>query len=118
MFAKMPVLIDQPTAGVAIAQLLDGLSHQAAGFSIEQSLRLLRKSLHREIKKHRVSSLTTWKSATLAQKKFDVQPAIIFRERRYPAGPKVQLPSAMSSWSISAINCTACSRFRRSLVHT
>jgi ATP-dependent Clp protease ATP-binding subunit ClpC len=92
MFAKMPVLIDQPTAGVAIAQLLDGLSHQAAGFSIEQSLRLLKKSLHREIKKHRVSSLTTWKSATLAQKKFDVQPAIIFRERRYPAGPKVQLP--------------------------
>ncbi len=92
MFAKMPVLIDQPAPGVAIAQLLDGLSHQAAGFSIEQSLRLLKKSLHREIKKHRVSSLTTWKSATLAQKKFDVQPAIIFRDRRYPAGPKVQLP--------------------------
>lgn len=92
MFAKMPVLIDQPTAGVAIAQLLDGLSHQAAGFSVEQSLRLLKKSLHREIKKHRVSSLTTWKSATLLQKKFEVQPAVIYKERRYPAGPKVQLP--------------------------
>lgn len=92
MFAKMPVLIDQPVAGVAIAQLLDGLSHQAAGFSVEQSLRLLKKSLHQEIKKHRVSSLTTWKSATLLQKKFEVQPAIIYKDRRYPAGPKVQLP--------------------------
>lgn len=92
MFAKMPVLIDQPAAGVAVAQLLDGLSHQAAGFSIEQSLRLLKKSLHLEIRKHRVSSLTTWKSATLSQRKFEVQPAIIYKERRYPAGPKVQLP--------------------------
>lgn len=92
MFAKMPVLVDQPVAGVAIAQLLDGLSHQAAGFSVEQSLRLLKKSLHREIQKHRVSSLTTWKSATLLQKKFEVQPAVIYKERRYPAGPKVQLP--------------------------
>ncbi len=92
MFAKMPVLVDQPCSGVAIAQLLDGLSHQAAGVSIEQSLRLLKKSLNKEIRKHRVSSLNTWKSAELAQKKFEVQPAIIYKERRYPAGPKVQLP--------------------------
>lgn len=88
----MPVLIDQPEPGVAIAQLLDGLSHQATGVSIEQSLRLLKRSLNREIKKHRVSSLTTWREASLASKRFEVQPAVIFRERRYPAGPKVALP--------------------------
>ncbi len=92
MFAKMPVLIDQPETGLAVAQLLDGLSHQALGVSIEQAMRLLKKSLAREIKKHRVSSLTTWKHALLSQRKFEVQPAILYKERRYPAGPKVLLP--------------------------
>lgn len=91
-FAKLPVLIDRVAPGVAIAQLLDGLMHQAVGVSIEQAMRLLKKRLGREIKKHRVSSLTTWKSAELSRKKFDVQPAIIYKERRYPAGPRVQLP--------------------------
>lgn len=91
-FAKLPILIDRVAPGIAIAQLLDGLMHQAAGISIEQAMRLLKKRLGREIKKHRVSSLTTWKSAELSRKKFDVQPAIIYKERRYPAGPRVQLP--------------------------
>lgn len=92
MFAKLPVLIDQVAPGVAIAQLLDGLMYQGMGVSVEQALRQLKKSLNREVKKRRVSSLTNWKSATLAHKKFDVQPAIIYKERRYPAGPRVQLP--------------------------
>jgi ATP-dependent Clp protease ATP-binding subunit ClpC len=92
MFAKLPVLIDQVAPGVAIAQLLDGLMYQGLGVSAEQALRQLKKSLNRELKKRRVSSLTTWKSAELLRKKFDVQPAIIYKERRYPAGPRVQLP--------------------------
>jgi ATP-dependent Clp protease ATP-binding subunit ClpC len=92
MFAKLPVLIDRPAPGIAIAQLLDGLMHQAMGVSTEQAIRLLKKRLSQEVKKHRVSSLTTWKSAELSRKKFDVQPAIINKERRYPAGPRVQLP--------------------------
>ncbi len=92
MFATLPVLIDRVAPGIAVAQLLDGMMHQAMGVSIEQSLRQLKKRLNREIKRHRVSSLTTWKSAELSRKKFDVQPAIIYKERRYPAGPRVQLP--------------------------
>jgi ATP-dependent Clp protease ATP-binding subunit ClpC len=92
MFAKLPVLIDQVAPGVAIAQLLDGLMYQGLGISAEQALRELKKSLNRELKKRRVTSLTTWKSAELLRKKFDVQPAIIYKDRRYPAGPRVQLP--------------------------
>ncbi len=92
MFARMPVLINQPAPGVAIAQLIDGLSHQALGGSIEQAMRLLKRSLLREVKRHRIDSLTTWQSATLHTKQFVVQPAVIHRDRRYPTGPKVALP--------------------------
>lgn len=92
MFAKLPVLIDQVAPGVTVAQLLDAQSYQGLGVSAEQALNQLHKQLHRELKRRRVSQLTTWQSASLHRKKFDVQPAIIFKERRYPAGPMVQLP--------------------------
>ncbi len=92
MFARMPILIDQPQKGIAIAQLLDGLSHQAIGISSEQALRLLKRSLATEIKKHHISTLTSWQAAALFQKRFDVQPVVIHRERRYPTGPRVALP--------------------------
>jgi ATP-dependent Clp protease ATP-binding subunit ClpC len=88
----MPVIVTLPRPGVAIAQLLDGLSHQAAGVSIEQALRLLKRNLIREIKKHRISTLPTWEDAKLFTKSFPVQPAIIHKERRYPAGPRIALP--------------------------
>jgi ATP-dependent Clp protease ATP-binding subunit ClpC len=92
MFARMPVLINQPASGVAVAQLIDGLSHQALGGSIEQALRILKRNLVREVKRHRISTLTTWQSATLHTKQFLVQPAVIHKDRRYPTGPKVALP--------------------------
>ncbi len=63
MFARLPVLINQPAAGIAMAQLLDGLSHQALGGSAEQALRHLKRSLLREVKRHRISSLSSWRSA-------------------------------------------------------
>ena len=88
----MPVIVTQPKPGVAIAQLLDGLSHQAAGVSIEQALRLLKRNLIREVKKHRISTLPTWADARLFSKSFPVQPAIIHKDRRYPAGPRIALP--------------------------
>lgn len=88
----MPVIVTQPKNGVAVAQLLDGLSHQAAGVSVEQALRLLKRNLIREIKKHRISTLPTWEDAKLFTKSFPVQPAIIHKERRYPAGPRIALP--------------------------
>ncbi len=88
----MPVIVTLPKPGIAIAQLLDGLSHQSAGVSIEQALRLLRRNLVREIKKHRISTLPTWEAAKLSVKSFPVQPAVIHRERRYPAGPRIALP--------------------------
>ena len=92
MFARMPVLVAQPKPGIAVAQLLDGLSHQSAGVSIEQAMRLLRRNLIREIKKHRISTLPTWASATLMTKSFPVQPAVVHKDRRYPAGPRISLP--------------------------
>ena len=88
----MPVIVTQPKPGVAIAQLLDGLSHQSAGVSTEQALRLLKRNLIREIKKHRISTLPTWEDAKLFTKSFQVQPAVIHKERRYPAGPRIALP--------------------------
>ncbi len=88
----MPILISQPQPGVAVAQLLDGLSHQAVGISTEQAMRLLKRSLIREVKKYRISSLATWRDATLHQKSFWVQPVVIDNDRRYPAGPRVSLP--------------------------
>lgn len=92
MFTKMPVLIDQPTAGVAVAQLLDSPSHQSMGVSVEQALRVLKRKLLREIRKHNITSVASWKDATLFQKSFSVQPAIFHKGRRYPAGAKVSLP--------------------------
>lgn len=92
MFVRMPVIVAQPKPGIAIAQLLDGLSHQSAGVSIEQAMRMLKRSLVREIKKHRISTLPTWVNATLNTKSFPVQPAVIHKDRRYPAGPRVSLP--------------------------
>ncbi len=92
MFARMPVIVMQPKPGVAVAQLLDGLSHQAVGVSIEQAMRSLKRSLLREIKKHRISTLPTWDDAILQIKTFQVQPAVIHKDRRYPAGPRVALP--------------------------
>ena len=92
VFVRMPVIVTQPKPGVAIAQLLDGLSHQAAGVSTEQALRLLKRNLIREVKKHRISTLPTWADAQLFTKSFPVQPAIIHKERRYPAGPRIALP--------------------------
>ncbi|MCA9133446.1 MAG: ATP-dependent Clp protease ATP-binding subunit, partial [Planctomycetales bacterium] len=88
----MPILIDQPLPGVAIAQLLDGFAHQATGVSVEQAMRMLKRGLAKEIKQQRISTLPTWREASLAQRRFTVQPAIIYKERRYPAGPSVALP--------------------------
>ena len=48
MFVRLPVLIDQPQPGVAVAQLLDGPSHQAVGVSAEQALRVLKRRLGRK----------------------------------------------------------------------
>jgi len=92
MFVRMPVIVNKPQPGVAIAQLLDGLSHQAAGVSVEQALRMLKRNLVREIKKQRILTLPTWQDAKLQTKSFPVQPAVIHKERRYPAGPRISLP--------------------------
>ncbi len=92
MFVRMPVIVAQPKPGVAIAQLLDGLSHQSAGVSVEQAMRMLKRNLIREVKKHRISTLPTWTSASLMTKSFPVQPAVIHKDRRYPAGPRISLP--------------------------
>ncbi len=92
MFVSMPVIVAQPASGVAVAQLLNGLSHQAAGVSVEQALRVLKRNLVREIKKRRISSLPTWEEATLTVKSFSVQPAIVHKERRYPVGPRISFP--------------------------
>ncbi|MEM7473618.1 MAG: AAA family ATPase [Planctomycetota bacterium] len=92
MFAQMPVLIDEPREGVAVAQLLDAPQHQAIGSSIEQAMRILKRTLEREIKKNKISSISSWQDAKLSQKSFQVQPAILRRSRRYPVGKKVNLP--------------------------
>lgn len=92
MFARMPVIVTQPLPSLAVAQLLDGLSHQAVGNSVGQALRHLKRDLIREIKKHKISSLTTWEVAELKGKSFPVQPVVTHKDRRYPAGPKISLP--------------------------
>lgn len=92
MFARVPILVDQPRAGAAVAQLLDAPMHQGLGASVEQAMRSLKRRLTREIKKHKVSHLHTWKSGTLRRKSFSIQPAVFHNQRRYPAGPRVNLP--------------------------
>ncbi len=73
--------------------MLDGPSHQAAGISVEQALRVLKRNLVREIKKRRISSLpTTGKKQRWTVKSFIVQPAIVHKDRRYPVGPRISFP--------------------------
>lgn len=88
----MPVLVDQHESDVSVAYLIDAPNYQAAGATIEQALRILKKRLNREIKKKKIHTLSTWQDAKLLRKSFTVQPAVIHNERRYPAGPKVTLP--------------------------
>ncbi|MEM7557810.1 MAG: AAA family ATPase [Planctomycetota bacterium] len=92
MFAQMPVLVEQPKDKAAIAQLLDAPQHQAIGVSPEQAMRFLKRKLLREIKKKKITSITGWSDAKLSVKNFQVQPAILRKERRYPMGKKVNLP--------------------------
>ena len=92
MFARVPVLVDSPEADAVIARLLDAPTYQGYGTSTEQALRVLKRKITREIKRLRVSSLHTWKSGELRQKSFSVQPAVFHKDRRYPAGPRVNLP--------------------------
>lgn len=92
MFARVPILVDLPRTNVAVAQLLDEPSYQGFGVSTEQAMRILKRKLTREIKKLRVSRIHTWTSCALRQKTFSVQPAIFHKDRRYPAGPRVNLP--------------------------
>ena len=92
MFVRVPVLIDQPNPRVAVARLLDEPNYQAIAATVEQAMRSLKRTVVREIKRLRVSSLHTWASGELRQKTFSIQPALFHKDRRYPAGPRVNLP--------------------------
>lgn len=92
MFVQLPILVDQHDEAVFVAFPIDAPNHQALGASAEQAIRVLKKKLHREIKKHKIHSLNSWSAAALQQRSFHVQPAVVHGGRRYPAGPSINLP--------------------------
>lgn len=92
MFVRLPVLVDHPRESAAVAKLLDAPQQCAVGSSQDQALRLLRKQVERATKKDRLEVSTPWELAKLAQKQFELQPAVFRDRKRYPTGPKVSLP--------------------------
>lgn len=80
-------------------------------------MRSLKRSLLREIKKHRISTLPTWDDAILQIKTFQVQPAVIHKDRRYPAGPRVALHAVQVQFTDQRDQGSSCSRFFGNPVH-
>lgn len=92
MFVRLPVILSFANSGACVAQLLAGPAYQALGISAEQSLRTLKNKVRRTVKSNHWSVGSVWSSADLQTRSFPVRPVVVHADRRFPAGPKIDLP--------------------------
>lgn len=92
MFVRLPVMLSFANSGVCVAQLLAGPAYEALGANAEQSLRTLKNKVRRTIKSNHWAAASVWADAELQTRSFDVRPVVVHADRRFPAGPRVDLP--------------------------
>ncbi len=92
MFVRFPVMISYSTSGACVAQLLAGPAYESLGGSADQALKALKNKLRRTIRANHWAAASVWADAELQTKSFPVRPVVVHAERRFPAGPRVDLP--------------------------
>ncbi len=92
MFIRLPVMLSISSGGACVAQLLAGPAFEALGANAEQAMRTLKARVRRTIKSNHWAANSVWASAELSTRTFPVLPVVVHADRRYPAGPKVDLP--------------------------
>ena len=92
MFVRLPVMLSFASSGACVAQLLAGPAYEAIGVNAEQSLRTLKSQVRRTVKSNHWAASSVWADAELQTRSFPVRPVVVHADRRFPAGPRVDLP--------------------------
>lgn len=92
MFVRLPVMLSFANSGLCVAQLLAGPAYEALGASAEHALRTLKNKVRRTIKSNHWAASSVWADAELQTRSFPVRPVLVHADRRFPAGPRVDLP--------------------------
>lgn len=92
MFVRLPVMLSFANSGACVAQLLAGPNFEALGVSAEQALRGLKTKVRRSVRSNHWVASSVWAEANLDTRSFPVRPVVIHADRRFPAGPKIDLP--------------------------
>lgn len=92
MFIRLPVMLSFASGGACVAQLLAGPAFESLGSNAEQALRSLKSRIRKTVKSNHWAAHSIWASAELATRSFPVRPVVVHADRRFPAGPKVDLP--------------------------
>lgn len=92
MFVRLPVMLSFANSGACVAQLLAGPAFEALGVSAEQALRGLKTKVRRSVRSNHWAANSVWAEADLDTRSFPVRPVVIHADRRFPAGPRIDLP--------------------------
>ena len=92
MFIRLPVMLSFASGGACVAQLLAGPAFESLGTNAEQAMRTLKARVRRTVKSNHWAAHSIWASAELSTRSFPVRPVVVHADRRFPAGPKVDLP--------------------------
>ncbi len=92
MFIRLPVMLSFASSGACVAQLLAGPAFEALGTNAEHALRTLKSRVRKTVKSNHWAAHSIWSSAELSTRSFPVRPVVVHADRRFPAGPKVDLP--------------------------
>lgn len=92
MFVRLPVMLSYANSGACVAQLLAGPAYESLGASAEQALRTLKNKVRRTIKSNHWAATSVWAEAELQTRSFPVRPVMVYADRRFPAGPRIDLP--------------------------
>ncbi len=92
MFIRLPVMLSFASGGACVAQLLAGPAYESLGANAEQAMRMLKSRVRRTVKSNHWSAHSVWAEAEIATRSFPVRPVVVHSDRRFPAGPKVDLP--------------------------
>lgn len=92
MFYTEPILISTRNDGLFVASSIVQESLQAIAHTRSQAKRILERSFSKQLSDEGAEPGKVFKSAVLDHRSFPSQPMYIHRNRRYPAGPQVNVP--------------------------
>lgn len=92
MFYTEPILISTRNDGLFVASSIVQESLQAISHTRSQAKRILERTFSKQLSDEGIEPGKVFKSAVLDHRSFPSQPMYIHRNRRYPAGPQVNVP--------------------------